>query len=464
MALKLFNSLDRLEQDFRPLSLSEVNLYSCGPTVHDRVHIGNLRAFLLGDILKRTLDFLGYDVHWVMNITDVDDKTIAKTISEFGSEAGVEELEKFTDRYTNIFLEDLKKINIQQSDIDFVKATNKIADIQEFIERLIEKGIAYKAPDGSTYFSIEKYQAIVGDYGRLVGEKFLEGKKIGARINSDEYEKENLSDFALWKATTPEDGKIFWDHPNLGKGRPGWHIECTLINYYKFPRGTDIHTGGIDLIFPHHTNEIAQAQSLYKPFVNYWLHNEHILVDEKKMAKSAKNFWTLEDLEKEGLSTGLSLRFLFLQSHYRSKLNVTKESLAAAQNGLNNLRRKIADLGDIDNSVLPDEKFLETFRTALENDLNTPEALAVVEKVLSSDLSNHTKLSTIFRFDEVLGLNLDQVQIETPAEVEALLKERQEARKNKDFAKSDELRAKIKELGFEVLDSEDSSKVKPIFK
>lgn len=464
MALKLFNSLDRINEDFRPLSLNEVNLYSCGPTVHDRVHIGNLRAFLLGDILKRTLDFLGYDVHWVMNITDIDDKTIAKTIAEFGPEAGVNELKKFTDRYTEIFLDDLKKVNIQQSDIDFVEATSRVADIQEFIERLIEKGIAYKADDGSTYFSIAKYQEIVGDYGRLVGEKFLEGKKIGARVNSDEYEKENLSDFALWKATAADDGKISWNHPNLGEGRPGWHIECTLINYYKFPHGTDIHTGGIDLIFPHHTNEIAQAQSLYKPFVNYWLHNEHILVDEKKMAKSAKNFWTLEDLEKENLASGLSLRFLFLQSHYRSKLNVTKESLVAAQNGLNNLRRKIADLGEANNRVLPDEKFLETFRSALENDLNTPEAFAVIEKVLSSDLSNHAKLSTIYRFDEVLGLDLDQVQVETPAEVQALLKEHQEARKNKDFAKSDELRAKIKELGFEVLDSEDSSKVKPIFK
>lgn len=464
MALRLFNTLGRETQEFIPLSSKEVNLYSCGPTVYDRVHIGNLRSFLHADVLKRALDFLGYDVHWVMNITDIDDKTIKGAITEFGAKAGPEELEKYTDKYVDYFIEDLKKINVRDSDIDFVEVSNKIADIQEFIERLLEKGVAYKADDGSTYFSIEKYQQMLGDYGSLVGEKFLEGKKIGARINSDEYEKENLSDFALWKKHSEEDGNIFWDHPNLGKGRPGWHIECTLINYYKFPKGTDIHTGGVDLIFPHHTNEIAQSQSIYKPFVNYWVHNEHILVEDKKMSKSLNNFWTLEDLEKENIASGLALRYLYLQSHYKSKLNVTKESLAAAQNGLNNLRSKILELESLDNTVLPDEGYVEMFKSSLENDLNTPEAMAVIEKVLSSNLDPRVKLATILRFDEVLGLGLDNLNLEIPSEVQKLLEQRQEARKNKDFEKSDHLRDQIKLLGFEVLDSEDSYKIKPIFK
>jgi len=332
-----FNTLHRAIEEFKPSDKRAVKLYTCGPTVYNNAHIGNFRAYISSDTLKRALAFNGYDVNWVMNITDVDDKTIANTIKEFGPKATVANLVEFTNRYYHSFLADLEKVNIDSKHISFVKVTEKIADIQEYIIKLMQKGYAYKTEDGSTYFSIEKYQKDFGDYGNLVGSKFLEGKKIGARVKVDEYDKENLSDFALWKAHGDDDADIFWDHPVLGKGRPGWHIECTLINYFKFPKGTDIHTGGIDLLFPHHTNEIAQAQALYRPFVNYWMHSDHIQVNNTKMAKSAGNFMLLKDLEDQKISNGLAYRFLVLQSHYRSKLNITAESLIAAKTGFESL-------------------------------------------------------------------------------------------------------------------------------
>ena len=471
MPLEIFNTLGRKKEAFQAKSKTQVNLYTCGPTVYNYVHIGNLRSYIHSDILKRVLNFLNYNVRWVMNITDVDDKTIGGTIKEAGDSADVTKLEKFTNTYTQAFLSDLDKINIVRQDIEFVKVTEKISDIQLFILELLKKGYAYRAEDGSVYFSIEKYQQDFNDYDKLVGEKFLEGKKIGARVNSDEYEKDNLSDFALWKAHGTDDAQIYWEHPELVKGRPGWHIECTLINYLKFPEGTDIHTGGIDLIFPHHTNEIAQAQPVYRPFVNYWLHSEHILIDGKKMSKSLGNFWTLEDLEKQQIGDGLSLRYLYLQSHYRSPLNVTEESLRAAKSGLRNLKNKIAEVAlldkqkqnRLDENPSADETFLNRFKNALSDDLNTAEALSIMQSVLTSDLQPNQKLATIFRFDEVLGLDLNQIEnheiIENP-HLQALVEKRDSARVNKDYQASDKLRLEIEELGYEVLDTLTGTKIR----
>lgn len=473
MTLRISNTLAREIQEFKPLSKEEVRLYTCGPTVYNHVHIGNLRAYINADILKRALGFSGFDVNWVMNITDVEDKIIATITKKFGPSAAVAELKKFTDQYFQTFLSDLEKININPEDISFVKVSDKIADIQEYIVKLIEKGYAYKADDGSTYFSISKYQEDFGDYGTLIGEKFLEGKKIGARVKVDEYDKEDLSDFALWKSHGSDDGNIFWEHPVLGQGRPGWHIECTLINYLKFPDGTDIHTGGIDLIFPHHTNEIAQAQALYKPFVKYWAHSEHIIVNGQKMAKSAGNFFVLKDLEEQGLATGASLRYLVLQSHYKSKMNINEQALKGALTGFNSLVGQISQMKDEVNDYDPNvgkinENFLARFTDAIENDLNTAQAMALLSELLSSDLPSADKLQTVYKFDEVLGLGLENLYIEPktqlkhkdiPKKVHELLEQRKVAKAAKDYVLSDKLRDQIQEMGFEISDSEHGMEV-----
>lgn len=489
--MKFFNTLKHDLLEFKPKSTGKVNLYTCGPTVYDFAHIGNLRAFIFADIIKRALQFNGYDVNWVMNITDIDDKTISGAIKQFGQNAGVEALVKFTNQYFELFLEDLKEVNINRNDISFVKVTEKIADIQLFILKLMDLGFGYKAEDGSIYFSIEKYQEKFGDYGALVGEKFLEGKKVGARVKVDEYDKDNLSDFALWKAHSPEDANIFWDHPILGKGRPGWHIECTLINYFKFPEGTDIHTGGVDLIFPHHTNEIAQAIPVYrsqrvdkghdaeKNFVEYWLHSEYITVENKKMSKSAHNFITLNELIKEQICNGYDLRYLYLQSHYRTKLNVTKESLNAAKNGLTKLKaaigRLIKEVGygqtsgqaktdeqsnqNNQDQSHPDTQIIQQFTETLNNDLNTPQALAILQQTVETELPSKIKLATIYKMDEIFGLDLqssksvEYIDISDLDEtMRNLIERRQEARKLKDYELSDELRLEIESRGYIVID------------
>lgn len=462
MNFSFYNTLKHRVDEFKPLDAAEVKLYTCGPTVYNHAHIGNLRSYLSADILKRALEFNGYNVNWVMNITDVDDKTITNTIKEFGPKATVQDLKTFTDRYYKIFLEDLAKLNIDPKGISFVKVTDKIADIQEYIVKLIEKGYAYKTEDGSTYFSIEKYQKDFGDYGNLVGEKFIEGKKIGARVKVDEYDKENLSDFALWKAHGDDDADIFWDHRILGRGRPGWHIECTLINYYKFPSGTDIHTGGIDLLFPHHTNEIAQGQALYSPYVNYWMHSDHIQVNGAKMAKSAGNFMLLKDLEDQKITNGSAFRYLILQSHYKTKLNVTQESLLSAKAGFENIIKEISKLKDSakEGKGVVNEDIISNFTAALNNDLNTSEAVAVLSKVFNSNLSAADKLQTLYKMDEVLGLELEAAYIpssissdELPSEIKELIAKRDEARKNKDYGESDNLRKTLEDKGYIVNDS-----------
>jgi cysteinyl-tRNA synthetase len=432
---RLYNTLTRQIEEIQPSGGKTIRLYTCGPTAHDYAHIGNFRSYINADLLYRALIFNGFKVDYVMNITDVDDKTIKKTIAEFGQEATVKDLHTFTTRYIDAFFEDLAKVNIDASKIKIIRVSEVIPQIQAFILELIDKGYAYQTNDG-VYFSIEKYQADFNDYGVLVGAKFLEGKKIGARVAVDEYDKENLSDFALWKKHTEADGQIFWDHEILGKGRPGWHIECSVINKVAFGgKATDIHTGGVDLIFPHHTNEIAQSQPL-GPFVKHWMHAEHLMVNEAKMAKSEQNFFTLRDLEEKGFS-GLDLRYLFLQSHYKTQSNFSWESLEAAHTALNKLRSAASNT-DGSGSVN------ETFAKAVSEDLNLPQALAAAW----DDKEN------LLEYDQVLGLRLNEkVELEIPSDVQKLLDERQAARDAKDFARSDELRDEIATLGFEVKDT-----------
>jgi cysteinyl-tRNA synthetase len=296
------------------------------------------------------------------------------------------------------------------------------------------------------YFSIERYQADFGDYGVLVGEKFLEGKKIGARVAVDEYDKENLSDFALWKAHTEADGKIYWEHAVLGNGRPGWHIECSVINKISFGNNPiDLHTGGVDLIFPHHTNEIAQSQPL-GPFVKHWMHAEHLQVANEKMAKSKGNFFTLRDIEEKGFS-GLDLRYTFLQSHYKTQANFTWDALTASRAGLQKLKTAASNIS-VD-SVPADEKF----KNAINDNLNLPQALAVAWE----DKAN------LIEYDKVLGLKLNEaIVVEIPDNVQLLLDQRQQARDNKDFARSDELRTEIAKLGYEVKDTSEGQKTTKI--
>ncbi len=440
--MQLYNTLTHKIEELQPQDGKTIRMYTCGPTVYNYVHIGNLRSFISADLLYRALNFDGFTVNYVMNITDVDDKTIKGAVAKYGKDATVEDLHNYTTEYLNAFLADLASVNIDTSNIKFIRVSEVIPQIQEFILELISKGFAYHADDG-VYFNIEEYQKQFHDYGALVGEKFLTGKKIGARVAVDEYDKENLSDFALWKAHTEADGNIFWEHEVLGKGRPGWHIECSVINKVAFndkpsDQPIDIHTGGVDLIFPHHTNEIAQSQPL-GPFVKHWMHVEHLQVADEKMAKSKQNFFTLRDIEDKGF-TGADLRYLYLQSHYKTQANFTWESLEAAQSAVKKLKVNTLPITKEDISE-------ETnFSQAINDDLNIPKALACA-------WNDKQNLSI---YDKVFGLGLSETEIqEIPQEVKALLEARQVARDNKDFTKSDELRDEIAKLGYEVKDTND---------
>lgn len=441
--LKLYNTLTKQIEEIKKPEGRRLNMYSCGPTIYNYAHIGNLRSFIIADLLYRTLKYDGYSPRWVMNLTDIDDKTIKGAIEKFGKNAGVKELFDFTEEYRKAFVDDLREVNVLVDEIEFIRVTDKMPEIQQFIMELIAKGYAYKADDGSTYFSIEKYQNDFADYGQLVGEKFLEGKKVGARVAVDEYEKDNLSDFVLWKSHNPEtDGNIAWDHPELGKGRPGWHIECSVINKVAFNgEPTDIHTGGVDLVFPHHTNEIAQSQALVGKgnFVHHWLHSEHLLVDGQRMGKRFKNFYTIKDLEEKGFS-GQDLRYLFFGAQYRGQQNFTFEALTAAKSGLERSSQNSNEAFDVKSVI-----------ESMNKDLLVPEAVASV----FSQKASLGQAESLFGISSVSS-NEDPL----PEKVEQLLAERQAARDMKDFQKSDELRLKIAALGYEVKDTSDGQEVK----
>uniref|UniRef100_A0A7C4LZE3 Cysteine--tRNA ligase n=1 Tax=candidate division CPR3 bacterium TaxID=2268181 RepID=A0A7C4LZE3_UNCC3 len=438
--IKIYNTLTRQKEEFKPIKEGEVGIYSCGPTVYNYVHIGNLRSYLFADLLHRAFFYNGYKVKHIMNITDVDDKTIRDSQKE-----GLK-LTEFTKKYTEAFFEDLDKLNINRSEYIFPRATENIDGMVELIKKLLEKGIAYKAEDGSIYFDISKFP----NYGKLSGVDFERDSK--SRISNDEYAKDEAHDFALWKAWDEKDGDVFWE-TELGKGRPGWHIECSVMSSKNIANHFDIHTGGIDLVFPHHENEIAQSEAANdEKFVNYWMHNEMLMVDNQKMSKSLDNVYKLNDILNKGYSS-LDFRYLILFTHYRQKLNFTWESLGAAKNGLLNLKNKIISFGIEKGNV--DNNYKERFLDAINDDLNTPQALAVLQEVLKSDLSNPDKLATILDFDKVLGLKLDEVgsgETEIPQDITALAEQRKKAKAEKNFALSDEIRDKIIDRGFVIED------------
>lgn len=459
MSTKFYNTLSREIEDFSPLRAGKVSLYTCGPTVYDYAHIGNFRAYVFGDILKRSLTYIGYDVDHVMNITDIDDKTIKNSIEQNKS------LTEFTEFYTNAFFEDRDKLNILPAK-KYTKATDYIKEMLEIINTLIEKDFAYIEEDGSVYFDIRK----ADNYGKLSHFDLNALKQnAGGRLKKDEYDKENAQDFALWKAYSESDGDVSWDpkeflghDTKIQKGRPGWHIECSAMSIKNLGETIDIHTGGVDNIFPHHENEIAQSESFTgKPFVKYWMHNEHLLVDGKKMAKSAGNFYTLRDLEEKGINP-LAFRMWLFTAHYRTLTNFSLDTLKGTESALKRFLEAYNALGNEIGTV--DDSYSAKFKSLLSDDLDTPKALALAWDLLKDNLvENKQKKATLLDFDKVFGFGLaDQKEIEIPEEVLSLAKEREEARAQKDWQKSDELRDKIASLGFEIKDTDSGFQIKKI--
>ncbi|MDP2649237.1 MAG: cysteine--tRNA ligase [bacterium] len=448
--MRLYNTLTKKIEEFKPMDPGRVKMYTCGPTVYDYMHIGNLRTFVFSDILQRVLKFNNYKVESVQNITDIDDKIIKRAKERNTT------IDKISEKYTKYFLIDTEKLNIQEPQFQ-PKATEYIEKMIRYIEVLIEKGFAYVEKDGSVYFDISKFP----DYGILSGVSNRE-LKTGTRVLSDEYTKENVQDFALWKSVPLED-KVDYPSP-WGRGRPGWHIECSVMSQDILGNKLDIHAGGIDLIFPHHENEIAQseAETGEKPFVKYWAHGAHMLVDDKKMSKSLGNFYTLSDLEKRGIEP-LALRYLYLQTHYRQEMNFTWEALGGAQKALNRLREEISKWGEEEllSSMSEAENNRERgFLEAVNEDLNMPKAMAVVWDLVRSKEEPETKVRLLFRFDQVLGLKLKDVSsikyqvLSIPEEVQQLVKEREQLRKEKKFHLADQIRNRVKKMGYEIEDKD----------
>jgi cysteinyl-tRNA synthetase len=449
LTFKIFNTLTRKKEIFRPLKNREVRMYTCGPTVYDYAHIGNFRTYVWQDLLRRWLKFKGFKVKQVMNLTDVDDKTIK------GSRAEGIPLQKFTEKYTKFFLEDAKALNIEMPEV-LTPATKHIKEMVELVKKLLEKGYAYKAEDG-IYFDISKFK----DYGKLSKLKISE-LKAGARVRVDSYDKEQAQDFALWKFWDPEDGEVFWE-TEIGKGRPGWHLECSVMSMKYLGKSFDIHTGGVDLIFPHHENEIAQSESTTgKQFVKYWIHGEHLLVEGRKMSKSLGNFITVHELLEKGYDP-MAIRYLLLSTHYRQQLNFTYPALQAAKNAVERFyefMRRLYDAKGKRNNPDVDlliKHALKAFEDKMDDDLKINEALAeifefmtAVNRLLDQNAISKKDAEKVRAFmltiDKVLGLKLDKVKKEKlPKEVAKLIKEREKARKAGDFATADKIRNEIKE-------------------
>ncbi len=452
MGLRIHNTYSGMVEEFIPSGQKKdkigdyppVTIYSCGPTVYGYAHIGNFRTFIFNDLLRRYLKFRGYRVDHAMNITDVDDKTINGSLSEGLS------LRDYTDRYIKIFFEDLDSLNIEKAE-HTPRATESIDEMVDIIRRLDEKGIVY-TKDGSQYFSISKFE----NYGRL---SRLDSREIktGLRYDTDEYEKDDVRDFVLWKAA--KENEPSWDTP-YGAGRPGWHIECSAMVRGVFGGTIDIHTGGVDLIFPHHENEIAQSEGAYgEPFVRYWIHVEHLLVDGAKMSKSKGNFYTLRDLLDKGYSPR-AIRYLLIASHYRKQLNFTLEGLRTAENALARIDNFLVRLGDIKKEGEADpavktlsDEFNEHFTEIMDDDLNVSGGIGAFFEYLHSlnSLIDEGRMSlaaaarvkeALQRVDSVFGFIFfsgteDDIDV---TRIESLIAQRQEARKAKDFARADEIR------------------------
>ncbi|HSX12382.1 MAG TPA: cysteine--tRNA ligase [Rhabdochlamydiaceae bacterium] len=467
MKLKLYNTETREKEEVEPLDGKTIRYYTCGPTVYDFAHIGNFRTYVFEDLLKRTLNYFGLKVIQVMNLTDVDDKTLNGALKK-----GVP-LNEYTQPYIDAFFEDLKTLHIEPAD-DYPRATECIPDMIKLIQGLLEKGVAYQGEDKSIYYSIHAFSP----YGRL-SHLYLDDLKEGAseREAADEYEKENAADFVLWKAYDPKrDGATFWESP-FGKGRPGWHIECSAMAMKILGPSIDIHAGGVDLIFPHHENEIAQSEAFSgQPFVRYWVHSEHLLVDHKKMSKRLGNFYTLRDLLKKGYS-GSEVRYMLLHTHYRTQLNFTFQGLDGAVASLQRLSDFIQRLQEIEgqqigtiDTVLKEAE--KEFDEALADDLNISVALAALFELVRkiNHLCDEEKIGTaqaqkildlLKKWDQVLGvLPFQREALAIPQELLDALEKRNRARVEKNWAEADKQRAFIQSQGYLIEDTPKGAKLK----
>jgi len=492
MSLRIYNTLARQTEEFIPLQAPQVRLYTCGPTVYDFAHIGNFRAYVFEDLLRRTLRLRGFQVTQVMNLTDVDDKTIR------GAQASKMALGDYTRKYADAFFEDLRVLAIEPAE-HYPAATAHIPEMIALIETLFQKGYAYRSEDGSVYFSIAKFK----DYGKLA-HLDMAGLKPGARIVQDEYQKENAADFALWKAWQSEDGDVAWDSP-WGRGRPGWHIECSAMSMKYLGASFDLHTGGVDNIFPHHEDEIAQSEAATgRPFVKYWMHCAHLVVDGRKMSKSLGNFFTLRDILQRGYS-GREIRYALMAVHYRQALNFTFEALDAARAALARMdefaERMLEVRGqksevrsqksavssqqsatnaqagikseirnqksEIKNWIAP---YLAAFNRALDDDLNISLALAALFDFVHAGNKRRDEgglspaeavqaLDALQQIDRVLGVRGGDV-LAPPAAVVQLAQARLAARRRKDWAEADRLRREVETQGWIIQDASDGFKLK----
>ncbi|MBQ7119086.1 MAG: cysteine--tRNA ligase [Oscillospiraceae bacterium] len=456
--MKLFNSLTRKKEEFKPMDPNDVKMYSCGPTVYNYFHIGNARPFIVFDVLRRYMEYRGYTVKFVQNFTDIDDKVINKA-----NEEGVT-YKDIAEKYIEEYFVDAKGLGIHPATIH-PKATENIDAIIEIVSTLIEKGYAYES-EGDVYFRALKFK----DYGKL-SKQPLEDLVAGARISVGE-KKEDATDFALWKAAKP--GEPYWESP-WGKGRPGWHIECSAMANRYLGKTIDIHSGGVDLTFPHHENEIAQSEAANGcQFANYWLHNAFLNIDNKKMSKSLGNFFTVRDAA--GVYGYEAIRFFMLSAHYRSPINYSQESLEQAKSALERLHNADNNLDFImkngDDAALDDaqkeilagfDKYREKFIDAMDDDINTADAIAaifeLVRDVNTALTANGTKAfakeckDRIHELCDVLGLIREAEEENLDAEVEAMIEKRQAARKEKNFAEADRIRDELKAMGIVLEDT-----------
>ena len=463
MSLKLFNTLGRRKESFKHDKDKNVLIYCCGPTVYDYAHIGNFRTFLFEDILIRYLQYKGYKVKFVMNITDIDDKTIkASSINNVP-------LKEYTKKYENAFFEDILKLRIRKAEC-YPRATEHINNIVNHIKKLKELEFAYES-NGSIYFSISKFKK----YGSLSGEKNknIDSKK---RIDIDEYSKNEIQDFALWKAWVQDDKDVFWNN-ELGKGRPGWHIECSVMSTKLLNNSIDIHAGGVDLIFPHHENEIAQSEALTnKKFVRYWLHAEHLIVEGKKMSKSQGNYYTLRDLLKAGYEP-LTIRLLLISSHYRNQLNFTINGLKQSSENIKRLQEIFTKVklsktkNGYDKELFKQTKNAkEAFEHAMDDDLNMPIALAsifnyvriinkYIDKTELTEINKQEILDFFIKINQILDV-INTEEIIPDERIRKLLRMRNEARERKDWKKADEIRKQLLQEGFIIEDTTNGSIIK----
>ncbi|MEE2658147.1 MAG: cysteine--tRNA ligase [Candidatus Latescibacterota bacterium] len=465
-AILLYDTPSRSKRVFEPLQPGKVKMYSCGPTVWNHAHIGNYRSFLFSDVLKRYLRYRGFEVEQVMNLTDVDDRIVEQVSSHEGT------LEEYVETYIDGFFEDLDALKFDRADF-YPRATAHVPEMVELIQRLVDKGAAYERA-GSVYFSISAFPSY-GEFAHLDAR----GRRAGVRVDSDDYDKDDVRDFVLWKAWTEADGEVAWDSP-FGRGRPGWHIECSCMSMKYLGETFDIHTGGLDLVFPHHQNEIAQSEAATgKPLARYWMHNAFVDVEGLKMSKSLGNELNLKEIATSGPDLG-GYRYLIVTSHYRTALNVSREALDAAISARQRINRLYGRLYRTRAAAPPASSGLwaqqvqagrQGFCTAMDDDLNVPRAMAAVfglanpaEKAVDSMDESDAAIVAVFleEVDSVLGI-LDEpeegaVEPELPEELRAMIEERQQARKAKDWETADRLRDALSEAGIEVEDTPEGPK------